>query len=159
METYPVESTNVARIGYADGILRVEFHGGTTYDYRATPEEHAALMASPSKGRWVRRNLSFREAVRLERKERADSQSTPLLIKCAAAVSEHSQSEGAAAPRILHSFEQDDDCCGPRLAKAAESGKLDAIDLWTCPRCGCEYRAVMMETVKHWQQVSMIEVF
>lgn len=139
METAAVESSNVARIGYADGVLRVEFRNGAIYHYGATPEEHAALMASASKGRWVRDNLSFRRAVRQERT------APPGVI--------------SQENRTLHSFDRDDECCGPRLAKAAEAGRLEVVDKWTCCRCGCEFSAVTVGDIKSWQPVPMIEVF
>ncbi len=140
METVPVESSNIARIGYADGMLRVEFQGGAIYDYRATAEEYAALMASPSKGRWVKENLGFRRAVRQE----ATTAKTPDII--------------SPESRTLHFFEQDD-CCAPRLTTAAEAGRLDRAESWTCPKCGCEYKASMVDGVKRWHSDEAVELF
>jgi hypothetical protein len=141
METVPVESSNIARIGYSYGVLRIEFRSGAVYDYEATPAEHAALMASPTKSRWVRENLSFRRAVRQERTATAE---TPGVI--------------SPESSTLHSFEPDE-CCGPHLTKAAASGRLEVVDKWTCQRCGCEFRAIMVGDIKSWQPVPMIEVF
>ena len=57
IELTPVESSNVAAIGYdADSReLRVQFKGGAIYRYVGVPPEvHTALMGAPSKGSAVR---------------------------------------------------------------------------------------------------------
>lgn len=49
----PVASTNLDSVGYDDKLrrLRVMFRNGRTYEYAGvSPEEHAALMESDSKG-------------------------------------------------------------------------------------------------------------
>lgn len=39
---------------------------------------------------------------------------------------------------ILHP----DDCCNPRLSKALEKKRVLG-DVWLCPKCGVEWRAVL----------------
>ncbi len=68
MTMQPVESTNVKAIGYdpVSGIMRVEFKSGGSYDYPGTvPEEHAAFMASDSKGKYFHRHIRGREHVKV----------------------------------------------------------------------------------------------
>lgn len=52
----------------------------------------------------------------------------------------------------------EDPCCGPRMSKAALAGKLDT-NTWTCPKCGCEWRATMRDTLRVWEFKPLIEVF
>lgn len=55
MELIPVESSNIAAIGWESGLLRVRFKDGVEYEYPDVSDTaHAALMAAPSKGRWLR---------------------------------------------------------------------------------------------------------
>lgn len=56
----PVESTNLASVGYAPetGALYVEFKGGALYRYNnVRPEVHDALMAAESKGQFFIREI------------------------------------------------------------------------------------------------------
>ncbi len=49
-----VKSSNVAAIGYADGVLWVQFKSGSSYRYeKVTPVQHRALMVASSIGRAV----------------------------------------------------------------------------------------------------------
>jgi len=51
MKMAPVKSSNIAAIGYENGVMHVQFVGGGTYVLsNVTPKEHADFMASPSKG-------------------------------------------------------------------------------------------------------------
>jgi KTSC domain len=51
MTRTPVASSTLKSIGYADGILEVEFPNGSVYRYFGVSKETvAALMASESKG-------------------------------------------------------------------------------------------------------------
>lgn len=56
----PVESSsNVSAIGYADGVLLVQFRGGETYRYENVPEEaYEALIVAPSKGSYLARFIA-----------------------------------------------------------------------------------------------------
>ena len=71
---------------------------------------------------------------------------------------------------MLNTF-QDDACCDKPLAKALRDGKLDEAFTWTCPKCGCEWKAVihhtvtgiegdqaLLDSIKHWTPVPMIEM-
>lgn len=52
----PVESSNIAAIGYSDveGVLLVDFLSGTRYRYSAVPAwKFEAFLAAPSKGRYL----------------------------------------------------------------------------------------------------------
>lgn len=54
MERQPVESSNVASVGYENGTLEVEFKNGAVYDYSdVSPEEYQALLESESVGKFV----------------------------------------------------------------------------------------------------------
>ena len=45
----------------------------------------------------------------------------------------------------------DDPCCSKRFAKESRTGSLDSAESWTCPKCGCEYRPVVVDgVVRHW---------
>ena len=49
-----VSSSNLKSVGYENGILEVEFHGGGIYQYYGVPENvYYALMAASSKGRYL----------------------------------------------------------------------------------------------------------
>jgi hypothetical protein len=45
----------------------------------------------------------------------------------------------------------DDECCGPRLDTAIFDGYMDGCPSWLCPACGCEWRPVTVDIVKHWE--------
>ena len=60
MEMIPVESSNLARVGYqADqAILRIEFNKGGLYEYYDVPEYvFDELMAADSKGEYAHQNI------------------------------------------------------------------------------------------------------
>jgi hypothetical protein len=62
MQTTTIESTALLRISYdvATRCLEVEFHDRSVYQYRGvTPEIHAALLQSDSKGRFL--NTAIRD--------------------------------------------------------------------------------------------------
>ncbi len=49
-----VESSNVATIGYEDGVLEVEFKNGGVYQYPdVTQEEFDSPVKADSVGRWL----------------------------------------------------------------------------------------------------------
>lgn len=57
----PVESSNIKGIGYHEPsrTLYVEFKSGKLYHYpKVSPEEHAALLASDSKGKHLHEHFS-----------------------------------------------------------------------------------------------------
>ena len=53
MECIPVSSSNLASVGYQDGILEVAFKSGSVYQYTGVPESvYEALMSAPSHGKF-----------------------------------------------------------------------------------------------------------
>lgn len=50
-------SSNVASVGFEDGILEVTFHSGNTHQYQADADIHAALMKAKSIGGFVHQTL------------------------------------------------------------------------------------------------------
>jgi hypothetical protein len=69
---------------------------------------------------------------------------------------------------MLNTF-QDDPCCNKPLIRALE--ELEGAFTWICPKCGCEWKAMIHHTVtevvgdqaicdsiKHWTPVPMIEM-
>ena len=130
MKLVPVESSNVAAIGYNAEceLLRVKFKDGTTYDYPGVSAElHARVMQAESKGRAL-------AAI----KHRAVKVSVVETIQL------REPAKGA-----VQSY-QPDECCGKHLSKALLAGTLDEVDRWECPKCGCEWRAEMKESIRHW---------
>jgi hypothetical protein len=62
-----VESSTIEAIGYKDGILSVKFKSGPNiYDYRATQEEHHALMHADSIGKHFHANIKGRDFTKRE---------------------------------------------------------------------------------------------
>lgn len=63
MQRQPVQSSNVASVGYDDGsrILEVEFHGGGVYHYLNVPEAvYHALISASSIGSYLNANIKTR---------------------------------------------------------------------------------------------------
>lgn len=46
----PVVSSNISAIGFANGIMRVQFNGGGLYETTATQADFDTFMAAKSKG-------------------------------------------------------------------------------------------------------------
>lgn len=66
MECIPVSSSNLASVGYQDGILEVAFKSGSVYQYTGVPESvYEALMSAPSHGKFfaafIRNNYPYRQ--------------------------------------------------------------------------------------------------
>ena len=58
MQRTPVESSNVASVGFEDSTLEVEFTSGAIYRYSNVPERiHDELLASNSKGRYLNEHI------------------------------------------------------------------------------------------------------
>ena len=72
-----VVSTNIVSVGWTDengGILEVEFHGGSVYEYKGVSRDlYQALMKAPSKGHFlntlVKPYYKFRKVAPLPQKE------------------------------------------------------------------------------------------
>lgn len=52
MERQPVKSSNIAAVGYEDGVMEVEFTNGKVYRYTGdrVREHYDGMMAAPSIG-------------------------------------------------------------------------------------------------------------
>lgn len=66
MERIPVSSSNLASVGYQDGILEVAFKSGSVYQYTGVPKSvYEALMSAPSHGKFfaafIRNNYPYRQ--------------------------------------------------------------------------------------------------
>lgn len=66
MERIPVSSSNLASVGYQDGILEVAFKSGSVYQYTGVPESvYEALMSATSHGKFfaafIRNNYPYRQ--------------------------------------------------------------------------------------------------
>ncbi len=66
MERIPVSSSNLASVGYQDGILEVAFKSGSVYQYTGVSESvYEALMSAPSHGKFfaafIRNNYPYRQ--------------------------------------------------------------------------------------------------
>ncbi len=60
METTPVESENLAAVGYdaQEGTLEIEFKNGRVYEYSRVPSSvYHELMGAVSKGAYFSRNI------------------------------------------------------------------------------------------------------
>lgn len=57
IERYKVDSSNIKSVGYADGVLVVEFKNGHLFAYDCTPEQFEAFAAAESKGRYYSLNI------------------------------------------------------------------------------------------------------
>lgn len=61
MNMIPVQSSNVASIGYANGIIEVHFHNGYIYQYSGTTESlFNQFLNASSKGQFVHQHLKDR---------------------------------------------------------------------------------------------------
>jgi len=134
MEMVPVQSSNVAAIGFEAGLMRVQFLDGAVYEYQATEQEHADLMAAKSKGSHL---AKFRK-----RGTRVDKPTS----KPERVWSRQMQTHDA------------DECCGPKLSAALLAGLLDEETEWTHEECGVTWRAQVQGPVRHWQPVCPIQI-
>jgi hypothetical protein len=60
MEMIPVDSRNIAAVGYDNeiGTLTIQFNNGRTYEYYSVPEyEFDNLMSAGSKGTYAHQNI------------------------------------------------------------------------------------------------------
>jgi hypothetical protein len=61
----PVTSSNVASVGYEQGILYVKFHSGATYSYDdVSQEEFESLQSAQSVGSYFNENIKNQYAGR-----------------------------------------------------------------------------------------------
>ena len=60
MERIPVQSSNLASVGYdaTSSTLEIEFHSGGIYQYDGVPKEiYDGLLSADSKGKYFHRNI------------------------------------------------------------------------------------------------------
>ncbi len=65
MDRISVQSNNIRSVGYDvdRGILEVEFHSGSIYQYSGVPEdEYEGLLSASSKGRYLNTHIKDRYA-------------------------------------------------------------------------------------------------
>lgn len=61
MNMIPVSSSNVASIGYQNGVIEVHFHNGYAYQYTGTSEAlFNEFLNASSKGKFVHQRLKDR---------------------------------------------------------------------------------------------------
>lgn len=150
MVTNPVESSNLARVGYdrATGLLRVEFKGGGVAVRRVAVDMFADLMAAPSKGKfWIAHLKGLPDAA--AGASSADTGQVPQQ-PAAAVPAQHSPT--------LQTYEPDD-CCGKPLSKALASGALNAAREWTCPKCGTKWVVCDRHPLRHWEPSVDVVIF
>ena len=123
-------STNVAAIGYIAErqLMRVRYHDGRVYEFQPIRQtEYEAVLAAPSKGRAVAmlsRDMPCEENRVLRQQPSRDG--------------------GLSSLNVIES----EGCCVRHFAKVAAT--LDNAELWTCPRCGVEYKPQMVGPVRNW---------
>ena len=125
----PVKSSNVAAIGYEaeTATIVVEYRDGKVYRFPdQTPEAWAALQAAESKGRAV------------AALGRGDWSGMTMRSKPEVITGLQVLTEDASA------------CCRSRWEAALDRGKLAKVEVWSCPKCGCEYRPTMAADIRVW---------
>jgi hypothetical protein len=143
MQMIAVEnSSNIAAIGYEPSVnlLRVRYKDGRTYDFPdVVPAAHAALMAAPSKGKWLAANVSGGK--RLSDALDPDTAPTPIPLVLR-------EPQPPAERSVLNTIDPDDEgCCLAGLSRIAD---LNAINSWRCPKCGTEWRPNVVDGIRHW---------
>jgi hypothetical protein len=133
----PVESSNVAAIGWEADTLRVRFRDGKEYEYPGvTQQQFENLMASQSKGRALQGLIALKAGVTLK-------SSKPPVI-------------GEGGP--IHTS-QADGCCAKRINKASLAGILDNLQPWECPACGTLYHPRAHGPLVNWEAAPDVLVF
>lgn len=58
MQMQVTRSSNIRAAGYENGVMRVQFHNGTMYDYQGvSAETFAEFMASESQGKYYHKHI------------------------------------------------------------------------------------------------------
>jgi hypothetical protein len=141
MEMKPVDSSNIAAIGWEADKLCVRFKDGAEYEYPGvTEKQYADLMAAPSKGRALNGLIALRAGVTLKSAKRAEpSAGGPIHT---------SQAEG---------------CCRKLINNASLSGVLDKLlregKPFECGKCGTEYHAKAHGPLILWEASCDVLVF
>lgn len=152
MQTEAIESSVIARIGYeADlSFLRVVMRDGAIFDVApVTLKEWQQFQAAPSKGIFWYRVFAARAFISGDKIKSLQTQS-------GAGASAYNS---GASPAFTEIPEQDD-CCNKPFARDSRAGKLAGVTAWTCPKCGCDWRARDTGAgVRHWAPDVQFEVF
>lgn len=53
---------------------------------------------------------------------------------------------------MLHTY-QADDCCGDALGEHIRTENMEGVLLWTCPKCGMEWRRHEAPRIDHGEEV------
>lgn len=64
-------------------------------------------------------------------------------------------SEHGAPVSITQTY-QEEECCGKHLAKAIRTGSI--LNVWNCPKCGCDWTGEQVGTVRNWKPIPLMEV-
>lgn len=132
-----VQSSNVAAIGFDNGLMRVRFRDGAEYEYPdITEAQHADLMASPSKGKALNALITVRAGVVLKSHRKPEvSAGGPIHVL---------QAEG---------------CCAKHLNNASLAGSLDKLEPFTCPKCGTLYTPKAVGPLVNWDATVEVLIF
>jgi len=142
----PVQSSNIATIGYECPVMTVEYRDGSRYQYRTDAGTHAVLMASGSKGIELAALL----------KSGAIAPGVKLNGKIPGAVAGASCGPSPTSDRI--NVTQAEGCCHKHLSNASLAGALDHAESFQCPRCGTEYRPTMHGLLANWEPVESADL-
>jgi KTSC domain len=145
MEMKPVNSSNVAAIGYENETLSVRFKDGAEYEYPGVSQrQYDDLMSAPSKGRALNGLIAVRAGVTLKSKQ-------PL-----------AQTPEQATARPIHTS-QAEGCCAKLINNDSLSGALDKLavsgTVWSCPKCGTEYQPKIFGPLVNWEAQADVLVF
>ena len=137
MDFTPVESSNVAAIGWEADKLCVRFRDGAEYEYPGvTEQQYKDLMAAPSKRRALNGLIALRAGVTLKSAKKAQPTSGGPIHT--------SQAEG---------------CCAKLINNASLSGALDKLEPWECPKCGTVYEPKSHGPLVNWEAQCDVLVF
>jgi hypothetical protein len=126
-----VQSSCVSKVGYDPDVcvLAIKYHSGQLAVHtQISTVQYAALMAAPSKGRWVAENL----------RPKGD-----------AAKSDSERGAVASAPQPLAVLDENADRCCRRSMQGLGSR---APHSWVCGQCGTEYRLEVCGPLKLWRR-------
>jgi hypothetical protein len=133
VQLVPVEgSTAVKAVGFDSGIIRILWRSGSFNDYEGRSQsDFDDLLASPSKGRFVRERLAGGGPA---------IAGTPVLTP-------------------LDTWDHDD-CCSKPLRKAIGTGSLAGATSWVCPKCDVEWTPELAPGLgRHWRPQTWLAVF
>lgn len=146
MNLTPVDSSNVAAIGYLDDerILLVRYRDGSLYAQpQVLPSEYAELLAAPSKGRWMACHEQRANAVLIAR-----GSPSPVYHPPAVATPD-------AAP--LNVIDEDaDKCCRRQLSSYL--GGEHKTEPFECSACGTQLYPERIGANVYWRIKSNVAI-